>query len=261
MNLLGHQRAAHQILTESFTPRTIVQDETRRKIISWYIRFDIFAGMMSGGETMLGREWFAACAEHYERAARDRPEHLGARFEAYFATSRLLATDVALVFAAKTKNSLTDEQFATNIASIVDRLEVYGESLETAFTDPSCFVKSFPDTPATSDDDINDYRDPNFLYEGELFTMNYVLIDVWALELMFKYQLSMAQRQPVPPELTHLSLKKCKMFEAVEVYDKGPPGAVLGCLASLGIASLFLPRDKKHTDWCRRKYALIEQHG
>ncbi|KAI6863453.1 hypothetical protein KC316_g20259, partial [Hortaea werneckii] len=87
VNLLGHQRAAHQILTDLYTPMTIMQDETRRKIIGWYIRFDLFAGMMSGGETNLGREWFAVHSDFYTRQTMDRPDDLGAKFEEYFATS------------------------------------------------------------------------------------------------------------------------------------------------------------------------------
>jgi len=78
---------------------------------------------------------------------------------------------------------------------------------------------------------------------------------------MFRYQSLKAQYPTSPATLEEISLKKCKMFEAVEYYDQGPPGAIVGCQASLGLASLFLPKDKKHTDWCRRKFALIEQKG
>ncbi|KAK5138158.1 hypothetical protein LTR08_004853 [Meristemomyces frigidus] len=261
VNLLGHQRAAHQILTDLFTPQTILQDETRRRIISWYIRFDLFAGMMSGGETVLGREWFASCADFYHRQAFDRPNDNGAKFEDFFATARLLATDVAMMFAAKKKNTITDEEFALRTTSLVGQLDDFRWTLENAFKDPSLFVKTFPNAPPPSEDDITDYRDPMFLYAGELFTMNYVLTDFWAIDLMFKYQLTIAQRQQPSPQLTVIALKKCKMMEAVEYYDQGPPGAVLGTQASLGIASLFLPKDRKHMDWCRRKFALVEQSG
>ncbi|KAK4548240.1 hypothetical protein LTR36_010110 [Oleoguttula mirabilis] len=261
VNLLGHQRAAYQILKDLFTPQTIMQDETRRRIISWYIRFDLFAGYMSGGETRLEREWFASCADFYRRQARDRPSDLGARFEEYFATSRLLATDVALLFAGKTKNTVTDEQFADDTSNLMGQFAKFGRTIQSAFTDPSCFVKSFPNAPHPGEEDIVEFRHPGYFYAGEFFTMNFVLIDFWAIELMFKYQLTMAQRQPPPPELTEIALKKCKMFEAVEHSGQGPSGSVLGFQASLGIASLFLPKDKRHTDWCRKKFALIEQHG
>ena len=259
--MLGHQRAAHQILTDLFTPETITQDETRRKIISWYIRFDLFAGIMSGGETNLGREWFCACKEHYCRQTRDRPDDLGARFEAYFSTTRLFATDIALLFAAKTKNAISDEQFDSGSHDLLAQSSEFKNEFETAFTDKSNYVQTFPNAPERSENDITDYRDPDFLYQGELFTMNYVLIDFWAIDLMFKHQLTIVQRQQPSAELTQIALKKCKMFEAIEHADQGPPGAVLGCQASLGIASMFLPKDEKHTDWCRRKFALIERGG
>ncbi|KAI7458194.1 hypothetical protein KC351_g18273 [Hortaea werneckii] len=261
VNLLGHQRAAHQILTDLYTPTTIMQDETRRKIIGWYIRFDLFAGMMSGGETNLGREWFAVHSDFYTRQTMDRPDDLGAKFEEYFATSRLLATDVALVFAAKTKGTITHEQFSTRIGALETQFEQFHERLSNALTDPSCFVRAFPKAPPPQPEDITDFRDPKFLYAGDYFTMNYVLIDFWAILLMFRYQLTVAQLRQPSPELAEIALNKCKMFEAIQYHEHGPPGAIVGCQASLGIASLFLPKDRKHIDWCRRKYALVEQKG
>ena len=109
--MLSHQRAAHQIITDLFTPQTIMQSETHRKIISWYIRFDLFAGMMSGGKTVLGREWFSACTEFYKRQVRDKPNDFGAIFEDMFATSRLIATDIALLLAARNTGEKSEEEF------------------------------------------------------------------------------------------------------------------------------------------------------
>lgn len=259
VNLLGHQRAALQILTDLFTPQTIMQDETRRRIITWYIRFELFAGIMSGSATTLSRDWFAACQEHYQRQSRDRPEDVGVKFEEFFSTTRLLSSDLTLLFAEVKKGALSDDEFARRTRELLGRFANFGNTLETTFTDPSNYVKSFPNATPPSEDDITDFRDPHFLLAGELFTMNYVLIDFWALDLMFKYQLSLAQQQAPSAEMTQLALKKCKMFEAIE-SDEGP-AAVLGCQASLGMAALFLPKDEKHTDWCRRKCALIERLG
>ena len=260
-NLLGHEKAAYQILTELFTPQTITQDETRRKIASWYIRFDLFAGIMSGGETKLSREWFAACQQHYQRQSRDRPDDLSAKLEDFFNTSRLLATDSTLLFSAKKKGTITGEEFMSKTRELLQQHADFERTLETAFADPVNFVKSFPKAPPPSEDDITDYRDPEFLYAGELFAMNYVLLDFWAVDLNFKHQLASAQDQGPTPEMETLALKKCKMIEAIERSELGQKGALLGCHGSLGIASLFLPKDKKHTDWCRRKFALMEQLG
>ena len=259
VNLLSHQRAAYQIITDLFTPQTITQSETHRKIISWYIRFDLFAGMMSGGKTVLAREWFDACAEFYKKQARDKPNDFGARFEDMFATSRLVATDIALLLASKSTGEKSEEQFAREVQDLTARMDEFEQRLNTTFTDPSCFVKTFPNAPPPSDNDITDFRDPNFCLSGELFSMNYILIDFWAMQLMFRLQLSTTLSTPL--ELEAIALKKCKMFEAVQYSGQGPQGAVLGLQASLGIACLLLPKEQKYTDWARRKFALMEQHG
>ncbi|KAI6894153.1 hypothetical protein KC334_g12338, partial [Hortaea werneckii] len=211
--------------------------------------------------TNLGREWFAVHSDFYTRQTMDRPDDLGAKFEEYFATSRLLATDVALVFAAKTKGTITHEQFSTRISALETQFEQFHERLSNALTDPSCFVRTFPKAPPPQPEDITDFRDPKFLYGGDYFTMNYVLIDFWAILLMFRYQLTVARLRQPSPELAEIALNKCKTFEAIQYHERGPPGAIVGCQASLGIASLFLPKDRKHIDWCRRKYALVEQKG
>lgn len=261
MNLLGHQKAAHQILIDLFTPQTIMQDETRRKIIAWYTRFDLFVGMMAGGVPALERTWFSASADFYQRSSQDNPNDLGARFEEYFATSRLLAADVMTLFDSNAKNAISDEQFAAGVEKLSVDFAEFSRTIATAFIDPSCFVKSFPDTSAEGDEDLFDFRDPNFLYAGELSTMNFVLLDQWAIELMFKYQVTLLTGQAPSVDLTEIAMKKCKMFDAIQYGGEGGPTAVLGAQASLGIQSLFLPKEMRYTMWCRRKFARIEQLG
>ncbi|KAF2774491.1 hypothetical protein EJ03DRAFT_263244 [Teratosphaeria nubilosa] len=264
VNLLAHQRAALQIMTELFTTETIMQDETRRKIIVWYLRFDLFAATMSGGEPSVGREWFVAVTDFFTAQVADRPMDMSAQFEEYFAISRLLATDGALLLAAKRKNTITDEYFESETQKLFEEMAAFGKRISTTHSAPEAFVKKFPDAPPPSPDDITNFQDPDFLYGGSLFTMNYVLIDFWAIDLMFKCQVMSARNQQQPTaELTYEALQMVKMFQAIEwCSDPGKPlGAILGCQASLGMASLFLPRDERHTMWCRRKFALIEQNG
>lgn len=238
-----------------------MQDETRRRIISWYIRFDLFAATMAGGHTLLSREWYSAQSDFYARQAQARPDDLGAKFEDFFAASRLLATDITLLIAAKMRGTLSDQQFVEQADRLDDQINGFCGMLETTFTDPAYFLKSLPAAPPPSNDDITDFRDPNFIYGRDLFTMNYVLLDIWAIRLNFKYQLMLVLRQQPSPELTEIALKKSKMFEALQYSEQLRPGGILGCQASHGLASLFLPRDKKHTDWARRRFALIEQNG
>lgn len=247
-----------------FTPQTIMQDETRRKIIAWYIRFDLFAGMMGGGETNLSRDWFTACRDYYAQNSNERPDDVTAKLEYYFAELRLLATDITLLFAGKSKGAIDDVDFSRKAPELVAQSAAFGAELDAAWNEAGNFVTSFPATPLPSEDDIADYRDPNFLLGGELFQMNFAKIDYWSIDQMLKHQMSMGPGRKDPQmqqELMEIALRTCKMIEMIQRYEYGPPGVVLGCQASLGIASLFLPKDTKHTNWSRRNFALVEQKG
>ncbi|KAK4997257.1 hypothetical protein LTR66_003293 [Elasticomyces elasticus] len=261
VNLLGHQKAAYEILTELHTPQTIMQDETRRKILSWYTRFDLYAGLLSGYETVLGREWFAAAHDFYRQQVLDKPGDTGAVFEEIFAFARLLGTDTALLLAQNAKGQVNHEDFLVQYGNLNERFAQADRLIQAMVKTTDKYVTDFSGAPPRDPDDIVDPYNDHFLYANELFTMNYVLVDYWAIYLMFKYQLSIAERTLPSEELVKVSLKMCQMFEALEYCPSSPPGAMLGAQASLGIASLFLPQDSRHSYWCRKKLAVVESAG
>lgn len=258
---MGHRRAAHQILTDLFTPETIMQGATRRRILSWYSRFDILTGSMAGDLLHLGREWYAAQSEFSSCQARDRPDDMEARINSYIATSRLLHTDGISVVAARKRNVINDEEFAARTARLAEEYSKFSQVLNLVSADPSNFFKSWPRS-SPEETSITDVGDPKFLFKAESFAKNYVLADWWTFDLYFKQQVASVQRQPPTPEMVGLAVRACKIIDAIfENCDQGPPGAILGCQSSLRVAALFLPKEKRYTDWARRKFALIEQHG
>ncbi|THY68064.1 hypothetical protein D6C77_00829 [Aureobasidium pullulans] len=260
VNLMGHQRAAYEILTELFTPQTIMQSETHRKIISWYIRFDLFAGFMHGYGMVLSRDWHVACMEFYVRQARDKPRDLGSVFEEKFARSRLLATDISLLFARGKKEGPSME-LITEMGKLNAQLEGYAHDLENAFKDTRTYVKEFPNAPKGDWDDVVNSTDPEFLLAGELFTWNFILIDFWAIHLLFKSQVAQFDPTVGGEEVVATAFKVCKMFEALQYCGENSTAMILGAQASLGMAAACMPKDQRHTMWCRNKYALIEQCG
>lgn len=70
VNVVGHQKAAHRMLLELYSPETIMEDELQRKILSWCARFDHAAGLKPGYETVLERDWFCAREEYYRHQLR-----------------------------------------------------------------------------------------------------------------------------------------------------------------------------------------------
>lgn len=238
-----------------------MQSETHRKIIGWYIRFDIFASLMSGYDTALGREWHLACTEFYVRQSKDRPTDLGSLFEEKFAASRLVATDIASLFGKKAKGVMGDQEFKTEIHDMRVRIMTMRDALTHAFEDTRTFVKEFPGAPADTTDLVFNSTDPNFIFAGELFTWNFILIDFWGIYLIFVSQVAQLEKDNSGEEFATIAFTICKMFEALQYATSDSDSIILGAQASLGVAAIGLPKDQRHTMWCRSKYARIESCG
>ncbi|KAF2145208.1 uncharacterized protein K452DRAFT_244963 [Aplosporella prunicola CBS 121167] len=261
VNLIGHQKAAFEIITSLYTPQTVMQNETSRRILLWYVRFDLFGGFLGGNETALARDWFVACAQYYVQQTRDRPEDLNSKFEERLCQCRLFARDVSALFSRTTKGLLDSEAFAAESAAIEQRLAEWYDELDPALMDESKHITDFSGAPPRDPEDIVDPYDPNSMYGGDLFPMNICLIDYWAIVLMFKLQLAMIRRTTPSPDTVTIAFKVCQMFEGLELCPQSPPGILIEAQASLGMGIMFLPKDQKHIMWGRRKFAKVESLG
>ncbi|KAI9878327.1 MAG: hypothetical protein M1830_001226 [Pleopsidium flavum] len=261
VNLLGHQRAAYEMLVELYSPNTIMVSEVRRKILNWYARFDLFAGLMSGYETVLAREWFYACQQYHRQQLQLHPDNIDYKIERAIADHRLTALDMSTLFAKMSRGAITIEEFMKQNKAISERITAWRHTLDPGLTDPNYAVNSFAGARERDPDDIVDPYRPGGLYQGPLWTVNFLLIDWCAVSLMHRHQTAfILQRQP-PDELGALALEQLRLFEAIEFWPGSPSGAVLAVQASLAMASLFLPKDERHIMWCRKKLATIESMG
>jgi hypothetical protein len=259
--LLGHQKAAYEILTELYTPQTVMQNEMPRVILSWYMRFDVFAGLMGGFETVLSREWFSYSYNFcQEQVARD-PQHLNWKIECALAQHRLVAMDMSTLFAKMAKGEIAYEQFIGENEIISRRIEEWKSKMDPALQDSRYLVTDFTGARPLDPDDIVDPYIPGTIYQDRLWVMNVANIDWLSIDLMHKYQTALIMKTQPSAELGLKAYASCQLFEACEFYPGSPPGTILACQASLGIACLFLPRDETHAMWARRKLATIESNG
>lgn len=226
------------------------------------MRFDILTGIVSGYETMLGREWHAAAANFYVNQAADKPDDIESRMEEAFAKNALLAFDFAVIFGKKAKNAISDEDFVASIADIRKQIAERDTALETAFADIRTYVQDFPGAPKEEGwVDLFGTTQPNYLLAGPLWSWNIALLDWWGIKLMFLGQLHQIDRSVDPMILGELGFKICRSFEGFEFAGSNKPVDVLAMHASLGVAMTMVPRTDAHKEWCRSKLALIESCG
>ncbi|KAL8775359.1 MAG: hypothetical protein Q9209_000367 [Squamulea sp. 1 TL-2023] len=260
-NLLGHQKAAYSMLTELYSVDTITENELRRKVLAWYSRFDLFAAFMSGDETALGREWFVASERYHSEQAVQHPESTERKLEAAVAIHRLVAIDMVVLFAKMPHGAITFEQCQRENQLLAARIRNMREDLEPFLSDDRYVVASFEGAPERDDYDIVDPYQPGGLRQGPHWPINFLLLDWLGTSLMHTYQTALILQQQPPPDLLQLALEICRLFEAIQYWPGSIPGSMLSAQAALGIAVVFLPKDERHTTWCRRKLAAVESQG
>ncbi|KAL9015879.1 MAG: hypothetical protein Q9185_006750 [Variospora sp. 1 TL-2023] len=261
VNLIGHQKAAFSMLTEFYSADSITENELGRKILAWYARFDLFTGFMSGYETVLGREWLGANERYHTEQAQRYPDDTHLQIEAAIASHRVMAMDMALLFGKLKTGNIALPSFRRENDFLFGRIRHWKQSLEPLLTDERYLVTSFEGAPKPDPDDIVDPYRPGGLLGGPLFQMNLVLIDWLGTSIMHAYQTALMLQQPPPKGLPDTALELCRLFETVEYWSGSHAGSILSAQAGIGIAALFLPKDERHTMWCRRKLATIEGQG
>jgi hypothetical protein len=258
---LGHQKAAYEILTELYTPETVMESQLTRMIFGWYARFDVYAGLMGGFETVLSREWFSSSQDYFTRRILEEPNNVNWKIEKALSSLRLIGMNMSILFAKKGKGEISHEQFLVENETLAKRISDWRDKMDPALQDPRWRVTDFSGAPPFDPNDIVDPYIPGTLYHGPLWSMSKAMIDWYSADLMHKYQTALTLQSQPSKELAMGAYAMCQLFEAVEYWPGSPKGSIIACQASLAIACLFLPRDKQHSMWCRRKLAVIESLG
>ena len=260
VHLSGHHRAAHQLLLELYTPQTIQQTETGRQIFAWYSRFDVIAGLMAGSQTFLGREWYVEFQAYYEDQIDPEDVDVENSLAAASAATRLIGMDMAALFSQLPQGAISIQEFTLQNEKLSQRILHLRERIET-LNDGYYTVQKFEDQQPLGPEDIVDPYKPGGLFKDAFWPLNYLWIDWYGVYQMHTLQTMTILKQPFPPIMEALSLDQCRILEAIQRWPASPKGSLLGAHESLGIAAIFIKKDDKHTMWCRRKLAAIEQKG
>lgn len=249
------------MLIELYTAESIMDNELRRKVLLWCSRFDLFAGFMSGYGTVLDRKWAVTNKHYYTKQAVQHPESIDCQLEAAIASHRVIAMDMAILFAKMQHGNITLEGFLAENDLLAASIQNWKERLEPLFSDDRYRVESFEGAPNRDEDDIVDPYRPGGLFQGPLWTVNFLLMDYLAMSIMHTYQTAQITQQPPPSKLVDMALEMCRLFEAIQYWPSSAPGAMLSAQAGLGIAIFWLPKDERHIAWCRKKLAAVESQG
>lgn len=258
--MVDHHQAAYALMQELVTPESSNLVELHTNIFLWYARFDVVVGILAGTEAVLGRDWYIGKEQYDAEQAALYPDDPNKQLALVASINRRFGLDMASLYAKLSRGMIPMDQFA-------QQNEQLGQTMETAknilkqFDGNEDTVRSYPNQQPLTDDDIVDPYVPGRIWQGPLWDANYVRIDLLSTELMFKYQTMLALKQPLLPDLQRLAFEQCELMETISRWPNRGNGFCIAFKNSIGLSSMFLPKDTKHQMWSRRKLALMEQNG
>ncbi|KAL6883939.1 hypothetical protein HDV57DRAFT_436041 [Trichoderma longibrachiatum] len=261
VNLMGHQKAALEVLTKIFSPLTVMETSIGRMCFSWYARFDNIVALMGRIPTEIPRIWFTNMIAYYQSQMIYHPKDLRWMIEDRSARLRLISWDMSSLYARWNAKLISAPEYAEQHNHLSARLEEWRATWDPALCDGQFLVTDFNwRLPLNSDDIVDPYR-PGLLYDHPLFNNTIITMEWHSILIMHKTQSPGISNEQLCADVGSHAFTVCELFECLEFWPDLPPGALIAVQPCLAIAGLFLPHEPIHNMWLRRKFALLETQG
>ncbi|KAJ5320075.1 hypothetical protein N7508_000358, partial [Penicillium antarcticum] len=243
MNLIDHHRAAHALMLELLTPESANVNELHTNIFLWYARFDVVVGILAGTETVLSRDWYLLKEQYDADQAAIYPDDPSKQLALVASINRRFGLDMASLYAKLSRGMISMEQFAVQNDQLGLMIE-HAKAILRTFDDYEYKVQEFPHQLPLTEDDVTDPYVPGGCTVAPYGTST--------MPGLTSYQL---------PDLQELAEEQCRLIETMDRWPHKDNGYCIMFKNSIGIASMFLPKERKYQMWSRRKMALMEQNG
>lgn len=260
---MGHQKAALEILTQLFTPQSIVQTPVGRIMLVWYLRFDLYVASMGTFEPSLPRHWIETLGEHCQAKMYGDPTNLDWVYGKAENQLQLLSRDICSLVARRKTGEFTEQAFQAEHGKMTIRLREWRNALHPAAVDPAGFASSQPGTPVGRPElfDRGPYAAP--AHHGSPFTT--ALICGWhSMVLVHLCQVagdSLAEASAVLDDTARNAEAICHIIESVKHWVARPNGLLIMLHPALTLAGLFLPKTPRYHTWLRQQFAWVESCG
>jgi len=219
------------------------------------MRFDLHAGFIAGRRNVLSQEWFEAHWQGYRHQVEEDPGNIVIKCDERLAYNRFLATKVTALFAKHGKGALTERDFTSEADMLREQFKGWTDSVDPQIIAPAIAkLSSFGNL-----DDILAATHEHLARGDDTGPLLHALISYWGMDLMFRYQLALAQRKQPGQDTLILATKIFAVFGVVMLGDPSP-AAILTAHAPLNVATLFV-HDAPTIRWSCLALVRIESQG
>lgn len=263
---MGHQKAASEILTQLFTPQSILQTSTGRLILAWYVRFDLLVASLGILKTSLPRHWIEANDVYCQTRALAEANNVQWVYEKTESQLRLISVDMCLLVGRRKAGELTEDEFQSEQKHLAYRLLDWRDTLHPVLTDPAHLVMpSAPASPVGQFKLFSYFADHVPLYDGPLCFTTAIICEWHSMVLMHLCQgmedASFEDEISVLGDTSQHAMAICEIIEAAGRWPTVPKDLLTMLHPSLSMAAMFLPRSTRHHTWLREQFAGLESCG
>ncbi|RFU78747.1 hypothetical protein TARUN_3453 [Trichoderma arundinaceum] len=261
VNLMGHQKAAFEIITHIYTPQTAMQSSIGRMCLSWYARFDNIVALMGRFPTEIPREWFTTMIAYYQNQMASNPTELRWKIEDRSARLRLISYDMSTLYARGSRKQIAPTDYIYEHNYLTAQLEEWKGSWDPMLCDQKYLITDFTwRRPLNPNDIVDPYR-PGLLYDHPLFNNSVIMMEWHSIVIMHKSQSPNISPEQLFADLGGHAFTVCELFESMEYWPDLPTGTLIAMQPCLAIAGLFLQHQPNNNMWLRQKFALLETQG
>ncbi|KAF4126731.1 C6 finger domain protein [Geosmithia morbida] len=260
VNIMGHQRAAHEMFTSLFTPENSMETPVGRMCLSWYARFDAYICFRASFPSGLCAEYFEAMGAYYRKQLKLWPGDLGLLIADRNASLRWISRSQTVLYARRNRGQISQEDFIKEHERHTQLLQHSRDNWDSRLSDPAYLVTDFEGRQPDPDDIGNPYE-PGIVFKPPLFTTTLAVSEWHAVMIMhLVYMLPIRPRETLAQISGHAQVV-CRYFSAMKRWPHCPKGYLLQQHAVMQAAAPFLPKDEKHSMWIRRQSAFCESKG
>ncbi|PSS05298.1 hypothetical protein BD289DRAFT_457598 [Coniella lustricola] len=262
VNLVGHQKAALEILTTIFTTESIIQTPIGRILLLWYLRFSLLVADLAGSEATLPQDWIENFVLQSQSQLLLEPQSLEWTCEKAEIQLRLLSMEV---YRFESRRKSADSEDGTSDIEherLSFSLQQWREEVEPILDDSS---RPYDNAKQDVQTQLFRFFPHGAPFMGTPLASITVLLAEWhaicLLHMSKAPRAITAKTVAILGDMARHAEAICQIIEAALQLKTLPRGLVIMLHLALLVAVAYLSKSPMRFLWLRERFAWLESCG
>lgn len=249
------------MLTQLFTPQSVLRAPASRMTLNWYIRLDIVAALMVGADPLLPDDWIMSLTGHLETSILARPDDVALRLEERGLKLKFIFLEMSKLYAKRNRGDVSPHEWVAECDAIAKDLKEWraDQHWHPWISNSEHLIKDLPIESASP----FPAAPQGIIYDFPFFSGS-VLMCIWhTIVIMHAINGNTGPERGSQLDKSDVDIQSHanaigQILDAVENWPSAPKGVTASLEICLLTVAIVLHRQEKHRAWLRRKFARLE---